>query len=186
MLSNRKVLKGKWVLIVKQDKCSKLTRFKVRYVLCGYEQILGHDYHQTTSPTAQMEFFHLLLHITTLLDWDLKQFNVKQAFLNGVLDPDEVQFMAQPEGFKAEGKEDYVWRVEKGIYGMHQASRIWNKMMHAKMIAWGFMRLECKYCVYVRFSGGSMVLVTVHMDDYLSVANSKEANDEFKAQLELE
>ena len=43
-----------------------------------------------------------------------------------------------------------------------------------------------KYCVYVRFSEGNVVLVAVHVDDYLSVVNSKEANNEFKAQLELE
>ena len=93
------------------DKGGKPTRFKVRYVLCGYEQILGRDYTWTTSPTAWMESFCLLLHIAASLNWDLKQFNVKQAFLNGVLDLDKVQFMAQPEGFKAEGKEDYVWHV---------------------------------------------------------------------------
>ena len=101
-----------------------------------------------------MESFRLLLHIAASLDWDLKQFDVKQAFLNGVLDPDKIQFMAQPEGFWKEGMEDYVWCVEKGIYRMHQAGRIWNKTMHAKMISWGFSRLDCEYCVYVCHSAG--------------------------------
>ena len=137
--AGRKVLKGKWVLTVKRDKTGKPTRFKARYVLCGYEQIVGHDYNRTTSPTARIESFRLLLHITTSLDWDMQQFDVKQAFLHGVLDPDEVQYMVQPEGFEVEGKEDWVWRVEKGLHGMHQAGHIWNKTMHCKLIAWGFI-----------------------------------------------
>lgn len=58
-----KVLKGKWVLTVKRDKAGKPIRFKARYVLCGYEQIIGRDYNRTTSPTARMESFRLLLHI---------------------------------------------------------------------------------------------------------------------------
>ena len=184
--SDRKVLKGKWVLTVKRDKTGRPVRFKARYILCGYEQILGRDYNRTTSPTARMESFRVLLHIAASLDWDLKQFDVKQAFLDGVLEPDEVQFMAQPNGFEEVGKESYVWRVEKGIYGMHQAGRIWNKTMHAKMIAWGFTQLACEYCVYVRNVAGNIVLVAVHVDDFLSVANSPGANEEFKAQLESE
>ena len=183
---DRKVLKGKWVLTVKCDKASKPTRFKARYVLCGYEQILGRDYNRTTSPTARMESFRLLLHIAASRDWDLKQFDVKQAFLNGVLDEDEIQFMAQPEGFKEEGKEDYVWCVEKGIYGMHQAGRIWNKTMHAKMVSWGFTCLACEYCVYVRNTDGVTILVAIHVNDFLSVASTREANEAFRHQLESE
>ncbi len=49
---DRKVLKGKWVLTVKRDKAGIPVRFKAQYVLCGYDQILGRDYNQTTSPTA--------------------------------------------------------------------------------------------------------------------------------------
>ena len=184
--SGRKVLKGKWVLTVKRDKTGKPTRFKARYVLCGYEQIVGRDYNRTTSPTARMESFRLLLHIAASLDWDMQQFDVKQAFLHGVLDPDEVQFMAQPEGFEVEGKEDWVWHVEKGLYGMHQAGRIWNKTMHEKLIMWGFVRLECEYCVYARKDCEGTVLAAVHVDDFISVASSKQANDAFKLQLKSE
>ena len=120
-----------------------------------------------------MESFRLLLHIAASLDWDMQQFDVKQAFLHGVLEPDEVQFMAQPEGFEVEEKENWVWRVEKGLYGMHQAGRIWNKTMHDKMIAWGFHRLDCEYCVYARDDNTGSVLTAVHVDDFVSIASTK-------------
>ena len=181
-----KILKGKWVLTVKRDKLGKPTRFKARYVLCGYEQIVGRDYNRTTSPTARMESFRLLLHIAVSLDWDMQQFDVKQAFLHGVLEPDEVQFMSQPEGFEVEGKEDWVWHVEKGLYGMHQAGRIWNKTMHDRMISWGFRRLDCEYCVYARDDDSGSVLTAVHVDDFVLIASSKAANDVFKQQMKSE
>ena len=31
--------------------------------------------------------------------------------------------MLQPEGFKANGKENMVWRLKMSIYGLKQASR---------------------------------------------------------------
>ena len=123
---------------------------------------------------------------TSSLDWDMQQFDVKQAFLHGILKPDEVQFMAQPKGFEVEEKEDWVWRVEKGLYGMHQAGHIWNKTMHDKMIAWGFHCLDCKYCVYARDDDTGSVLTAVHVDDFVSIASTKTANDVFKQQMKSE
>jgi len=52
------------------------------------------------------------------LDWDLHQFNIKMAFLHGILPLDETMFMEQPPSFKAPGKHDWVWRLLKSIYGM--------------------------------------------------------------------
>lgn len=117
----RRVMKGKWVLTIKRDAIGKPTRYKARYVLCGYDQVEGRDYFHTTSPTARMESSRVLLHIAATNDWDARQFDVKTAFLHGVLGDDEKQYMEQPEGFKVPGKEDWVWLVKKGLYGMKQA-----------------------------------------------------------------
>lgn len=66
-----KVHKGKPVLKNKIDLSGQLARHKVRFVFKGYEQIYGKDYTTTTSPTAQMESWHILLHIAATLDWDV-------------------------------------------------------------------------------------------------------------------
>ena len=42
------------------------------------------------------------------------------AFLNGVLEPDKVCYMEQPEGFIKPGFEDYIWELLWGLYGMKQ------------------------------------------------------------------
>ena len=41
--------------------------------------------------------------------------------------------MEQPEGFEEEGKEDYVWVLQQGLYGMKQSGCIWNQTMNDVM-----------------------------------------------------
>ena len=83
---------------------------------------------------------------------DLRQFDIKTAFLNGVLPEDETMYMEQPPGFEAPGQEEWVMRLMKSIYGMKQASRIWNQTFHNAVSEWGFEQLECEWCVYRRNS----------------------------------
>ena len=53
-------------------------------------------------------------------------------------------FMEQPKGFKTPGKEEWVMRLMKSIYGMKQASRIWNQTFHDAVSQWGFKHLKCE------------------------------------------
>ncbi len=181
---DRKVLRGKWVLSVKRDKEGRPVRYKARYVFWGCGQVPGRDYNRTTSPTARLESFRMLLHIAASLDWDMRQFDVKTAFLHGLLDEEEFQYMEQPEGFKEPGKEDWVWRVEKGLYGMHQAGRVWNRTLNDAMVSeWGFTRLPSEYCVYYRQDSHGTVITAVHVDDFISIASSAAANQRFRDQM---
>ena len=47
--------------------------------------------------------------------------DVKTTFLNG--DLSEEVYMLQPEGFKANGKENMVFSLKRSIYGPKKASR---------------------------------------------------------------
>ena len=42
--------------------------------------------------------------------------------------------MEQPPGFEEPGKEDCVMRPMKSIYGMKQASRIWNQTFNTTVV----------------------------------------------------
>jgi hypothetical protein len=113
------------------------------------------------------------------LDWDLRQFDIKTAFLHGILPPDETMFMEQPPGFEYPGKHDWVWRLLKSIYGMKQASRVWNKTFNSALIGWNFVRLNCEWCVYMRRSSTGTIIFSVHVDDIFSAASSAAENDRF-------
>ena len=95
-----------------------------------------------------METFRTVAHIAAVRRWQLHQVNVKTAFLRGVLELGEEVYMKQPKCFEAKGQEDHIWQVQKGLYGLPQGSRIWNKAMNKGMLHLGFMRIKCKYCLY--------------------------------------
>lgn len=136
--TGRKIHRGRAVLKNKIGSLGELTHRKVRLCFRGFEQIYGRDFTSTTSPTARMESWRILLHIAAVLGWDMQQINIKTAFLYGLLPDDETQYMEQPEGFEEPGKEDHVWKLQRSLYGMKQAVWIWNRTMNDAMLSWGF------------------------------------------------
>ena len=56
------------------------------------------------------------LGLTTSMNLELEQFDVKTAFLHG--DLDEEIFMKQPKGFRVKGKENMVCKLKKSLYGL--------------------------------------------------------------------
>jgi Reverse transcriptase (RNA-dependent DNA polymerase) len=176
-------LKGKLVCKRKWDGAGNITRYKVRYVVKGYTQQHGIHYDKTAAPTTRLESFRALLHLGAALDWDVQQFDVKTAFLHGVLPAGETMFLEQPPGFEEPGKEGWVMHLMKSIYGMKQASRVWNVTFDSAVQKWGFTRLPCEWCVYRRQSTTGTILFAVHVDDIISVASSSDENKRFQSLL---
>lgn len=180
---DQKIFKGRPVFTIKRDECGNITRFKTRHVLQGFTMVQGRDYEKTTSPTARVESWRILLHMAATLGWDAMQVDVKTAFLNGVLPEEERIFMQQPKHFEEKGKEDWICKLRRPIYGMKQAGRIWNKTLDDVMRKLGFTRLKCEACLYYRRTNQGTVITGIHVDDFLSIASSKESNNIFKEQL---
>ena len=67
---------------------------------------------------------------------------------------------------------------------MKQAGQIWNKTLDAQMEKWRFTHLECEFCVYYRKTEHGTVIVSVHVDDFLSISDKKEENDHFLDDME--
>ena len=55
---------------------------------------------------------------------DAQQIDIKTTFLYGLLPNDKAQYMEQPQGFEEKGKEEWVWKIQQGLYGMKQSRRI--------------------------------------------------------------
>lgn len=160
----RRVLKGKWVFTLKRNSEGEIVKFKARFVACGYAQIEGQDYHETTSPTARMESQRIAFDLAARFDLEMEQLDVRTAFLHA--DMDAQCFMGQPDGFKEEGKETWVWELKKTLYGLKQGSRNWNKELHGCLVEMGWARLSTEWSVYYRrFENGKISIITTHVDD---------------------
>jgi hypothetical protein len=109
---------------------------------------------------------------------------VKTAFLHA--DLEEKIYIDQPEGFIVPGKENFVCKLKKSLYGLKQSPRQWYKKFDSFMIANGFKRSLYDSCVYIKFVDGSPIYLLLYVDDMLIAAKSKIDIVNLKAQLSSE
>jgi hypothetical protein len=80
------VVTGKWVFRHKTREDGSLERYKARWVVRGFAQHLGIDYGETFSPVIKPATICTMLTFTSSRKWPVHQLDVKNAFLNGILD----------------------------------------------------------------------------------------------------
>jgi Reverse transcriptase (RNA-dependent DNA polymerase) len=98
----KKVIKSKMVCHIKRDESGKMSKLKVHIVAKGVTQIVGQDYHDTFSPVACLESFRVVLALAATLNWEIRQLDVKTAFLHS--DLEEEIYMEPAEGSVVKGK----------------------------------------------------------------------------------
>ncbi|GJV83441.1 putative reverse transcriptase, RNA-dependent DNA polymerase, partial [Tanacetum coccineum] len=87
----------------------------------GYTQEEGIDYDEFFAPVARIEAIRLFLAYALFKDFIVYQMDVKSAFLYGKIK--EEVYVCQPLGFEDPEFPDKVYKVEKALYGLHQAPR---------------------------------------------------------------
>lgn len=90
---------------------------------------------ETFAPTVRMASIRTVLALAALEDLDLRSVDISHAFINGELE--EEIYMEQPEGFHF-GKPGDVLRLNKSLYGLKQAGRVWSKTLHDSLVKLGF------------------------------------------------
>src|SRR5512132_2155355 len=125
----------KWIFKKKMDADGNITVYKARLVAKGYRQVQGVDYDDTFSPVAKLKSVRIMLAIAAFYDYERWQMDIKTAFLNGFLK--EELYMIQPEGFVDPKNADKVWKLQRSIYGLVQASRSWNIRFDSVIKAYG-------------------------------------------------
>ena len=113
-------------------------------------------------------------------DYEADAVDISNAFLNGDLTQDV--YMHQPEGFE-QGDRNMVCKLNRSLYGLKQASRVWYQKLDAALQEMGFVRTRCDHCVFVWKKGTSHLIVPVYVDDLTIVAKTKADKDAIKAEL---
>ena len=134
--------------------------------------------------TARYPSIRMLVALAAHYDWELHHMDVKSAYLNG--DLDEEIYMEQPEGAAIPGKQDYVCRLRKSLYGLKQAGRTWHHKINRALQQRGFIPLESDHCVYVRKQNTSIIIIALYVDDLLLAASELKELRSFKQDLTRE
>ena len=167
----RSPIKSRWVFKIKPGVCGSAPRFKARLVAKGFSQRPGIDYEETFSPVVKYDTLRVILSFVAARDLDMAQLDIKTAFLNG--DLNEEIYLEQPEGYVIPGKEDQVCRLHKCLYGLKQASRVWNRHFDMFLKKFGLQPSKADPCLYVRLDKSEFACVAIWVDDGLVCSNNR-------------
>ncbi|GJR99954.1 retrovirus-related pol polyprotein from transposon TNT 1-94 [Tanacetum coccineum] len=91
--------------------------------------------------------------------------DVKSAFLYGKIE--EEVYVCQPPGFEDPDFPDRVYKVEKALYGLHQAPRAWYETLSTYLLDNGFQRGKIDKTLFIKRYKGDILLVQVYVDDII-------------------
>ncbi|GJR67001.1 retrovirus-related pol polyprotein from transposon TNT 1-94 [Tanacetum coccineum] len=127
----KKAIGTKWVYGNKKDKRGIVVRNKARLVAQGYKQEEGIDY---------------------------DEMDVKSAFLYGTIK--EEVYVSQPPGFVDPEFPKKVYKVEKALYGIHQAPRAWYENLSTYLLDNGFYRGQIDKTLFIKRVKGDILLMS--------------------------
>jgi histone deacetylase 1/2 len=148
-------------------------KWKARLTVHGGKQTKGVNYWDTYAPLVQWSTTRLFLTMGVLRGWHCRQLDFVLAYTQA--DVECEIYMEIPRGFTVDGNpKDYALRLEKNLYGLKQAGRVWNQHLTRQLLALGFTQSEIDPCVFYR---GTCVLL-IYCDDTLMMGPSAEELDE--------
>ena len=174
--NGRTAIKSRWVFKIKPGVRGSNPRYKARLVAKGFSQRSGIDYGETFSPVVKYDTLRIILSFVAAKNLEMSQLDIKTAFLYGELD--EEIYLQQPEGFVIPGQEASVCRLHKCLYGLKQASRVWNATFDIFLRKFGLNPSNADPCLYIRHHGEEFVSVAIWVDDGLVVSNNKSLVEE--------
>ena len=176
-----KVIGLKWVFKLKKNSNGEIIKYKARLVAKGYTQQQGVDFDEVFAPVARLDTVRVILAVAANRGWQVDHLDVKSAFLNGELR--EEVYVAQPEGYVVQGKEKFVYKLHKALYGLRQAPRAWNTCLDKSLKSLGFMKCTQEQAVYIRDEIGANIIIGVYVNDLIVMGEDAATIADFKKKM---
>ncbi|GJT23464.1 putative ribonuclease H-like domain-containing protein [Tanacetum coccineum] len=130
------------------------------------------------SARPMIEAIRMFLAYASFKDFVVYQMDVKSAFLYGQIE--EEVYVYQPPGFQDPGFSDIVYKVEKALYGLHQAPKAWYETLSTYLLDNGFQRGQIDKTLFIKRVKSDILLVQVYVDDIIFGSTKKKLCIEFK------
>jgi hypothetical protein len=167
---NHNIVGCKWVYKLKTHSDGSLARYKARLVAKGFHQQQGIDFDETFSPVIKPPTVRMILSLAVSLNWPLRQLDVSNAFLHGILK--EEVYMSQPQGYISPQHPDYVCRLHKSIYGLKQTPRAWFERFTGQLIQFGFIASAAGSSLFIYKSKTIIAYLLLYVDDIVLTSNT--------------
>jgi histone deacetylase 1/2 len=171
--SGQNLIDCKWVYHIKKNADGTIQRYKARLVAKGFKQRYGIDYEDTFSPVVKAATIRLVLALLVSCGWSLRQLDVKNVFLHGVLE--EEVYMKQPPGFEDPHLPHHICKLDKALYGLKQAPRAWFSKLSSKLISLGFIASKADTSLFIYNRSGIHIFVLIYVDDIIVTSSSDQA-----------
>ncbi|GJT12928.1 putative ribonuclease H-like domain-containing protein [Tanacetum coccineum] len=169
--NGKRAIGTKWVFRNKKDEKGIVIRNKARLVAQGYTQEEEIDYDEVFSPVARIEVIRLFLAYALFKDFVVYQMHVKSAFLYRKIK--EEVYVCQPPRFEDPNFPDRVYKVEKALYGLHQAPRALYETLSIYLLNNRFEREKIDKTLFIERHKGDIFLVQVYVDDIIFGSTNK-------------
>lgn len=150
----RRTVSARFVLHVKRNADGTVNKYKARLVARGFSQQQGIDYAETFSPVVRSGTTRLIIALAAICRFHIHQMDVTAAFLNG--DVQEEIYMIQPPGM--EDNSGRVCKLNKAIYGLKQASRVWYQRLSRYLFSNQYRQISSDQGLFFKHRYGSIVL----------------------------
>jgi hypothetical protein len=169
----------KWVFRNKKDERGIVIKNKARLVAQGYTQEEGIDYDEVFAPVARIEAIRLFLAYASFKRFKVYQMDVKSAFLYGKIE--EEVYVCQPPGFEDPKYPEKVYRLDKALYGLHQAPRAWYDTLSTYLLEHDFKRGTIDKTLFIKRAKKDILLVQIYVDDIIFGSTQDKLCKEFEA-----
>jgi hypothetical protein len=126
----------KRVYKIKENSDESISRFKVRWVIHDYRQIEKMNYEEKYASVVRSDTSRILLSIAAILDWKIRQFDVKLAFLNEMVN--RMIYIVQSKDF--DKSKDKACLLNLELYDLVQSAYLWFQEIKIKMLAYGLIQ----------------------------------------------
>nr|GEU30523.1 putative ribonuclease H-like domain-containing protein [Tanacetum cinerariifolium] len=159
----KKAIETKWVYMNKKDEKGIVVRNKARMLAQGHLKEKETDYDEVFAPVARNEAIRIFLAFASFMGFIVYQMDVKSAFLYDIIEED--LYVSQPPCFIDPQFPNKVYKVEKALYGLHQAPKAWYETLSTFLLQNGYRRGIIDKTLFIKTDKDDIMLVQVKQSE---------------------
>ena len=183
-----KAIPSMCVMTIKRDEHMNPDRAKSRIVVLGNLEHRDWQKSEKYAPVLQYSSLRLLTSMAVEKSRTLKQGDVKNAFCNATLPPNETTIIKPPAG-DPDSKRDVFWLLKKTLYGLGRSPRHWFNMVTSILTEMDLLPSVHDPCLFQGVpsspedpaTGGDKPLhLGIYVDDFVYFSEDPEVEHRFE------